>query len=204
MAIPATITKQKSAENEFYIADPANKTSSGSSDVPKSKSTSDIRISSKQHNTNNCSGQLITESTAEMYTPALRRHRRNQDKYVTDPAQLQLRFNRPTTSRKYRTTSVNFTNDTGNEDIRGIPIHMLYATTSTTAHDINKSSTNSNSTIVENSYHNNNNSNSSLLPRVPPSPETAKLSAENSARCRRYHPLLPSPPASSSPPVADS
>lgn len=85
--------------------------------------SSSERASSRHRNS-------MPNAANDMYTPALRRHRRNQDKYVTDPSQLQLRFHRPTSRKSW--SAANVCGGAGAMDaaeesnMRGVPIHMLY------------------------------------------------------------------------------
>lgn len=85
--------------------------------------SSSERVSSRHRNS-------MPNAVNDMYTPALRRHRRNQDKYVTDPSQLQLRFHRPMSRKSW--SAANMCGGAGGMDaaeesnMRGVPIHMLY------------------------------------------------------------------------------
>lgn len=125
-----------------------------------------------------------TNQVNDMYTPALRRHRKNQDKYVTDPSQLQLRFHRPTSRKSWSSANLGSNDNSEDSNVRGVPIHMLYPQKGVKIDDINNSEELNSASI----YHS---------PCAPPA--DTKLSPENSARCRRFLPIL-----QTKSPVADS
>ncbi|KAK7595467.1 hypothetical protein V9T40_013292 [Parthenolecanium corni] len=84
--------------------------------------SSSERASSRHRNS-------MPNAANDMYTPALRRHRRNQDKYVTDPSQLQLRFHRPTSRKSWSAANMcgaGGMDSSEESNVRGVPIHMLY------------------------------------------------------------------------------
>ncbi len=113
---------------------------------------------------------------SEMYTPALRRHRRNQDKYVTDPSQLQLRFQRPSARKSWSSTNTGSGDNSEESNLRGLPIHMLYPV-----------KMGGDEGFGVDDFH-------------PHATQTdTRLSSDSSTRCRRFLPIL-----QSKSPVADS
>ncbi|XKL64877.1 hypothetical protein PGB90_004963 [Kerria lacca] len=116
--------------------------------------------------------------TNDMYTPALRRHRKNQDKYVTDPSQLQLRFHRPSSRKSWTSTNIGSSDNSEDSNVRGVPIHMLYPLKISKADGVDP----------EHNY--------SL---TCTSTTETKLSSDGNTRCRRFLPIL-----QNKSPVADS
>ncbi|XP_018896748.2 tau-tubulin kinase homolog Asator isoform X2 [Bemisia tabaci] len=108
-------------------------------------------------------------------TPALRRRRQTQDKYVTDASQLPLRFTRPQERRNIRSRS-NPTSNTisgasrGTSVIRGIPSHLL-----------------SSPGGEESSEQESDSSGGYQHPFPPPISELKQT--ENDPRCRRFQPV---------------
>ncbi|XP_024086073.1 tau-tubulin kinase homolog Asator isoform X13 [Cimex lectularius] len=105
------------------------------------------------------------DENCKQLTPGLRRRRAGNDKYVTDQAQLQLRFNRP---RRILET---------NARSRGISPHTLGMFPQNEDKDGPNREAEPCVGIV-----------SSALP-IPPPPVTSSLPPENSARCRRFQPV---------------
>lgn len=146
-------------------------------DTLASKSKNSIEARPKYKN-------LSASQVNDMYTPALRRHRKNQDKYVTDPSQLQLRFHRPTSRKSWSSAHLSSNDNSEDTNVRGVPIHMLYPQKAVKIADDLSNGDELNSAL----YHS---------PCAPPA--DTKLSPENSARCRRFLPIL-----QTKSPVADS
>lgn len=131
----------------------------------------------------------------DMYTPALRRHRRNQDKYVTDPSQLQLRFHRPSSRKSWSSTSLGGNGDNSEEsNMRGVPIHMLYPMKSGGPAVVSPDASHKLNSVDEF----NNSGGGRNYSSCPPSAD-GNMSPEDSARCRRFLPIL-----QTKSPVADS
>lgn len=167
----------KNVESETpAIANNTSKYANDESFATKSKHSQDSRAYKFKNPASN--------QVNDMYTPALRRHRKNQDKYVTDPSQLQLRFHRPTSRKSWSSGNLGSNDNSEDSNVRGVPIHMLYPQKVKMADDINNSEELNSASI----YHS---------PCAPPS--DTKLSPENSARCRRFLPIL-----QNKSPVADS
>lgn len=164
-----------SITNSIYNSGVKNASIDDTSTTSKSKNSIEVRPKYKN---------LSCTQVNDMYTPALRRHRRNQDKYVTDPSQLQLRFHRPTSRKSWSSAHLSSNDNSEDTNVRGVPIHMLYPQKAVKIADDLNNGDELNSAL----YH---------TPCAPP-PDT-KLSPENSARCRRFLPIL-----QTKSPVADS
>lgn len=113
-------------------------------------------------------------------TPALRRRRERETKYVTDQSQLNLRFHRP--ARRTRPMSEMVSGpirqrvSVGNaptRELRGIPSHLL-ACPSGRAEESSEADSDSSGRVP--------------LPHPPPLSDFRPM--ENNARCRRFHPVV--------------
>ncbi|XP_066991308.1 tau-tubulin kinase homolog Asator isoform X3 [Anabrus simplex] len=113
-------------------------------------------------------------------TPALRRRRERETKYVTDQSQLNLRFHRP--SRRARPVSEVVAlparhrasvGSAPSRELRGIPSHLL-ACPPGRAEESSEADSDSSGGVP--------------LPHPPPLSEFRPM--ENNARCRRFHPVV--------------
>ncbi|KAK7794232.1 hypothetical protein R5R35_012552 [Gryllus longicercus] len=113
-------------------------------------------------------------------TPALRRRRERETKYVTDQSQLNLRFHRPARRTRPMSEMVSgpirqrvSVGSVPTRELRGIPSHLL-ACPSGRAEESSEADSDS--------------SGRAPLPHPPPLSDFRPL--ENNARCRRFHPVV--------------
>ncbi|XP_063219538.1 tau-tubulin kinase homolog Asator [Bacillus rossius redtenbacheri] len=105
-------------------------------------------------------------------TPALRRRRERDTKYVTDQSQLNLRFSRPARKAQPARHRVSVAAVMGRE-LRGIPSHLLASPGPTRTEESSEADSDSSGGLP--------------LPHPPPLRDLKLV--ENNARCRRFHPL---------------
>ncbi|XP_049839239.1 tau-tubulin kinase homolog Asator-like isoform X4 [Schistocerca gregaria] len=119
-------------------------------------------------------------------TPALRRRREREAKYVTDQSQLNLRFRRPgqrSQQQQLQQQRQRMSAPASSCQLRGIPSHLLAAPPGTGGGEESSEADSDLSGGVMGGP---------VLPPHPPpisSPADLRLVAENNARCRRFHPV---------------
>ncbi|XP_046980301.1 tau-tubulin kinase homolog Asator isoform X5 [Schistocerca americana] len=119
-------------------------------------------------------------------TPALRRRREREAKYVTDQSQLNLRFRRPgqrSQQQQLQQQRQRMSAPASSCQLRGIPSHLLAAPPGTGGgEESSEADSDLSGGVVGGPV---------LPPHPPPisSPADLRLIAENNARCRRFHPV---------------
>ncbi|XP_049792859.1 tau-tubulin kinase homolog Asator isoform X3 [Schistocerca nitens] len=120
-------------------------------------------------------------------TPALRRRREREAKYVTDQSQLNLRFRRPGQRSQQQQLQQQqrqrMSAPASSCQLRGIPSHLLAAPPGTGGgEESSEADSDLSGGVVGGPV---------LPPHPPPisSPADLRLIAENNARCRRFHPV---------------
>lgn len=133
--IPVPVSGKANLFNEMniknHVADEAivnnhQNNNSAVSDEPSSKSKAAVGATTTLPPPTRYRSSMTIGQNNDIYTPALRRHRKNQDKYVTDPSQLQLRFHRPTSRKSWSSVNLGSSDNSEESNVRGVPIHMLY------------------------------------------------------------------------------
>jgi len=137
------------------------------------------------NNTSSTEDDVMAQQQLTSCTPALRRRRERECKYVTDQSQLNLRFHRPAHRHRQRPVSASASTDirmqqsirhrasTGSVPPRGIPSHLLACPNTRGAEESSEADSDS--------------SGGPPQPHPPPIADTRPL--ENNARCRRFHPV---------------
>ncbi|PNF21858.1 Tau-tubulin kinase-like protein Asator [Cryptotermes secundus] len=137
------------------------------------------------NNTSSAEDDTAAQQQLTSCTPALRRRRERECKYVTDQSQLNLRFHRPAHRHRQRPVSASASTDmrmqpsirhrasTGSVPLRGIPSHLLACPNTRGAEESSEADSDS----------------SGGPPHPHPPPLADMRLMENNARCRRFHPV---------------
>lgn len=176
--IPLPVNQKLSESNEVNLALFSDESkSSATSNSGKQLSEALLKCRGQNLSTEVRSKPLTSEEIDDQYTPGLRRRRQLQDKYVTDPSQLNLRFQRPQ-MRKSRESYYRSRFSGSQDDNTGL--FSNYRPVS-----------GSSSRSLERNYESDILSSPTLIP--PPSMYSSDVQTlvENNARCRRYQIFKP-------------
>ncbi|KAE9525110.1 hypothetical protein AGLY_014524 [Aphis glycines] len=176
--IPLPVNQKLSESNEVNLALFSDESkSSATSNSGKQLPEALLKCRSQNLSTEVRSKPLTSEEIDDQYTPGLRRRRQLQDKYVTDPSQLNLRFQRPQ-MRKSRESYYRSRFSGSQDDNTGL--FSNYRPVS-----------GSSSRSLERNYESDILSSPTLIP--PPSMYSSDVQTlvENNARCRRYQIFKP-------------
>ncbi|XP_025207513.1 tau-tubulin kinase homolog Asator [Melanaphis sacchari] len=176
--IPLPVNQKLSESNEINLAMFSDESkSSATSNSGKQLSEALLKCRGQNLSTEVRSKPPTSEEIDDQYTPGLRRRRQLQDKYVTDPSQLNLRFQRPQ-MRKSRESYYRSRFSGSQDDNTGL--FSNYRPVS-----------GSSSRSLERNYESDILSSPTLIP--PPSMYSSDVQTlvENNARCRRYQIFKP-------------
>ncbi|XP_026816073.1 tau-tubulin kinase homolog Asator isoform X2 [Rhopalosiphum maidis] len=176
--IPLPVNQKLSESNEINLAIFSDESkSSATSNSGKQLPEALLKCRGQNLSTEVRSKPPTSEEIDDQYTPGLRRRRQLQDKYVTDPSQLNLRFQRPQ-MRKSRESYYRSRFSGSQDDNTGL--FSNYRPVS-----------GSSSRSLERNYESDILSSPTLIP--PPSMYSSDVQTlvENNARCRRYQIFKP-------------
>ncbi|XP_060844627.1 tau-tubulin kinase homolog Asator isoform X3 [Rhopalosiphum padi] len=176
--IPLPVNQKLSESNEINLAMFSDESkSSATSNSGKQLPEALLKCRGQNLSTEVRSKPPTSEEIDDQYTPGLRRRRQLQDKYVTDPSQLNLRFQRPQ-MRKSRESYYRSRFSGSQDDNTGL--FSNYRPVS-----------GSSSRSLERNYESDILSSPTLIP--PPSMYSSDVQTlvENNARCRRYQIFKP-------------